>query len=213
LFNQVKADADSFVTVGRIRTVFGVKGWLKVEVFAEDIQTLVSQKTWLLSMQAWTTPGANGKNRLTFTQVELADWKLNEKYLLVLFKGLDNREEARQFGQHYIHLPSDQLPDLADDEVYWHQLEGMQVFNLPGQATPEADAQESNMNALYEQAQLLGQVDYLLETGANDVLVVKSQSEQGQQNDELMIPYLFGHAIIDVDIDNKRLLTRWFIED
>jgi ribosomal 30S subunit maturation factor RimM len=45
------------------------------------------------------------------------------------------------------------LPNLAADEYYWYQLEGLKVIN--------------------QDEQLFGKVDHLLETGANDVMVVK----------------------------------------
>lgn len=45
------------------------------------------------------------------------------------------------------------MPNLAADEYYWYQLVGLKVIN--------------------QDEQLFGKVDHLLETGANDVMVVK----------------------------------------
>jgi 16S rRNA processing protein RimM len=48
----------------------------------------------------------------------------------------------------------------------------------------------------------LGQVDHLLDTGANDVLVVKGDRER-------LIPFLPEHVILDVDLAQRVLRVDW----
>ena len=73
--------------------------------------------------------------------------------LVVKLDGFDDRDISRQLLGARIGIKREQLPDLVDGEYYWHQLEGLLVVNIKGEE--------------------LGIVDKLIETGANDVLVVR----------------------------------------
>jgi 16S rRNA processing protein RimM len=48
----------------------------------------------------------------------------------------------------------------------------------------------------------LGVVDHLIETGANDVLVVRGERER-------LIPFTPGHAVVAVDLEQRRLTVAW----
>lgn len=74
------------------------------------------------------------------------------------------------------------LPGLVDGEHYWVDLIGLEVVNQDGVC--------------------LGAVKSLMETGANDVLVVKGERER-------LIPYLPEQVIRDVDIDAGRIAVDW----
>jgi 16S rRNA processing protein RimM len=50
--------------------------------------------------------------------------------------------------------------------------------------------------------EVLGTVDYLLETGANDVLVVRGERE-------LLIPFVTGQVVTQVDLENRVLRVDW----
>ena len=55
---------------------------------------------------------------------------------------------------------------------------------------------------------LLGEVDHLLETGANDVLVVRKCA--GSIDDkERLIPYVPGQFVKDIDLDAKIMSVDW----
>src|SRR5690606_36004486 len=86
-------------------------------------------------------------------QVELVKGRPHGKVLVVKLKGLDDPDEARLLAEFEGRVPRSELPELSEGEYYWYQLEGLKVINQEGQ--------------------LLGQVDHLLETGSNDVMVVK----------------------------------------
>ena len=76
---------------------------------------------------------------------------------------------------------------LADDEYYWHQLVSLKV---------------------YAQEQLLGAVDHLIETGANDVLVVKPCQGSIDQRERL-IPYLPGDFVQNIDLHAGTMQVDW----
>lgn len=208
--------AESLLVLGRVRTVFGVKGWLKVHAFAENIESLFASPEWILS----STPVDELKAAKQHSIVEVDDWKQSGKDLLVHFKGLDDRDAALRYGQQFIHLPRELLPELNDDEIYWHQLEGMQVFNLAGQKTTAAKQQDfiqgragqKDFGLAYEQALMIGVIDHLMETGANDVLAIKPVAASAQ-DDLILVPYVLEHYVIDVDQANRRLLIDWHIDE
>ena len=59
---------------------------------------------------------------------------------------------------------------------------------------------------------LLGRVDHLLETGANDVLVVKA-SEGSIDERERLIPYLPEDVVVSVDLAHQRMEVDWYLEE
>lgn len=102
-------------------------------------------------------------------------------------KGLDDRDVARTYAGFEIRVPESELPELEEDEFYWHQLEGLSVINQDGQ--------------------LLGKVDHLLETGANDVMVVKPCT--GSLDDrERLLPYT-EQCVQAIDLDAGEMRVDW----
>jgi 16S rRNA processing protein RimM len=55
-------------------------------------------------------------------------------------------------------------------------------------------------------------VDHLIETGANDVLVVKA-CEGSIDMRERLIPYLPGNTVIRVNLDEAVIEVDWFLDD
>lgn len=96
------------------------------------------------------------------------------KGLVVQFDGITDRDSAAQFVGCEIGVPRTQLPPPAKDEYYWTDLIGLRVRNQRGED--------------------LGKVMNLLETGANDVLVV----QDGEL--EHLIPYVTGYYVLKVDL-------------
>ena len=59
---------------------------------------------------------------------------------------------------------------------------------------------------------LLGTVKNLLETGANDVLVV-SPCEGSVDNREHLVPWLPGDVVGDIDLKAGQLEVRWYVDE
>ncbi|MGI6408699.1 MAG: ribosome maturation factor RimM [Gammaproteobacteria bacterium] len=120
-------------------------------------------------------------------QVKLASARSQGKGLVAKIEGLDDREIARTYTGFEICVPRSELPELEEGEYYWHQLVGLQVID--------------------QQQQLLGKVSHLLETGANDVLVVQpcAGSLDGR---ERLLPYT-DHCVLQVDLDRGVISVEW----
>jgi len=100
---------------------------------------------------------------------------------VVHIQGCESRNDAEDLSHSLIQTTSDALPPLAGDEFYWSELIGLDVYN------------QENVH--------LGHVKKLVETGANDVLVVAGEKEH-------WIPYS-DDAIIEVKIEEKVINVCW----
>src|SRR5690606_24258731 len=86
-------------------------------------------------------------------QLSVISGRLQGRVVVAQLQGVRARNEALELVDWAICVPESRLPAWPEGEYYWRRLDGLQVVTLDGQ--------------------LLGRVDHLLETGANDVLVVK----------------------------------------
>jgi len=106
------------------------------------------------------------------------------KGIIAKLKGLNTPEEARLFTGKKIAIQRSQLPTLNQDEFYWRDLEGLTVVD--------------------QHDKILGKIAYLIETGSNDVLIVKD--EQGK---EIAIPYLPDDVVKRIDLETKVMHVDW----
>lgn len=121
-------------------------------------------------------------------QLELDQVAPQGDHLVGHFTGYDDPEAAQRLVGAQLQVAAEELPELDSGEFYWHQLLGLAVINQEGQ--------------------LLGRVARLMETGANDILVVRPVS--GSLDDhERLIPYLQGSVIRRVDLDEGQILVEW----
>ncbi len=124
----------------------------------------------------------NGFENLEFTEI-----RVQGSALVGHIKGCDVREDAARFTGKELWLEKKLLPTLTDG-YYWHQLEGLRVQTLHGDD--------------------LGVVHHLLETGANDVLVVRGDL-QSVDRKERLIPYVHESVVKAVDPLKGQLLVDW----
>ena len=173
--NTKPAPAEEMIVLGKIVSVHGIRGEVKVYSFTEPLTNVLNYPHWTLKRDG------------EVKQVELVSGRLQGKILVAKLKGLDDREVARTFAGFDICVPRALLPDLDDGEYYWHQLEGLKVIDLQGQ--------------------LLGRLDHLLETGSNDVMVVKPCP--GSLDDrERLLPYT-EQCVQKVDLAAGEMRVDW----
>jgi 16S rRNA processing protein RimM len=121
-----------------------------------------------------------------WTPVAVEDTSLSNKGLGALLEGIDDRNAAERLRGTNIGLPRDQLPQLDKDEIYWIDLIGLAVRNAKSES--------------------LGTIDNLLETGANDVLVVKAED-----GTERLIPFI-PQVVLNVDRENRLVTVDWELD-
>jgi 16S rRNA processing protein RimM len=112
----------------------------------------------------------------------LAEGRKYGKGILARLEEINDCEVARGLTGADIAVSRSELPDPGPNRFYWADLEGFNVRTTGGVE--------------------LGIVDHLLETGANDVLVIRGERER-------LIPYVWGKVVTDVNLEQGMILVDW----
>jgi 16S rRNA processing protein RimM len=168
----------SYITAGKVVGVFGVKGWVKVKTFTETPGAILDYAPWFFE----SPRTGRLEERL------VVESRVTDKGVVVLLKDINDRDEAKALVGAGILIDKSLLPVLEESEFYWHELEGLRVRTLTG-----AD---------------LGSISHLMETGANDVVVVKGDDSACDQRERL-IPYLPQQVIKTVDLGQRLMTVDW----
>ena len=130
----------------------------------------------LLAYKTWWV-GTDGDWRET----AVAEAKVQGRAVVARLEGCDGRDGAATLRGRTVAVPRAALPATRNGEYYWADLVGLQVTNTAGQA--------------------LGQVTSIMQTGANDVLVVTGERER-------LIPFI-AEVIREVDIAGGVMRVEW----
>jgi 16S rRNA processing protein RimM len=122
--------------------------------------------------------GSNG----AWTPYNFIDGQVQPKALVAQLEGVLDRDGAESLRGMQIAVPRSEFPEPDEDEYYWSDLIGLQVKNLQGE--------------------VFGSVGELMETGANDVLVV----DDGQNR--RLIPFVDA-VVTEVDLDARLIVVDW----
>ncbi len=121
--------------------------------------------------------------------VEIEDWRSQGKGLVVRCKGWLDRDSAEIWvGAQIMVQRSVVLGSVGPDEYLWSELIGARVFSVDGQD--------------------LGVVHAMMETGANDVLVVQGDLESLDRRERL-IPWVLPEVVVKVDRQIRRITVDW----
>ena len=139
--------------VGKIVNTHSLKGEVKV-ISSTDFE----EERFKKGSKLLITRG----NQL-IREVIVESYRNHKNFLLVKFEGID----------------SDEVGELEENEFYFHEIIGCQVFD------------ENDRN--------LGEIIDILTPGANDVWVIK-----GEEGKEILIPYI-EDVVKQIDITNKKV--------
>ncbi len=114
---------------------------------------------------------------------KLLDGRQQGKGIVAHLDGYDDRDQAASLMETEIAIRREQLAATVPGEYYWADLQGLTVVNTEGVE--------------------LGTVTHLLETGANDVLVVRDGAT------ERLIPYVPGQFVLEVVLDEGLMRVDW----
>ncbi len=105
------------------------------------------------------------------------------KFVVAALRGCEDRDAALSLKGCEVHIPVSHLPQLEPNDYYWTDLIGLEVAGIDGA--------------------LFGHIESIMETGANDVLVV-----QGKQSQTVLIPYI-PEVIRSIDLERQVITVDW----
>ena len=167
---------DDVIVVGRIGSPYGVRGWVHLQSFTSPPENIVDYQPWFVKAKG-------GQWRMMSDAV----CRRHKQGFVAHIEQTADREAASALTGQWIGVLAEALPGIDDaDEYYWRELIGCRVVDGDG-----VD---------------LGTVDHLLETGANDVLVVKNRQQDQMQ--EVLIPFI-AQYVLGVDRDARIITVDW----
>jgi 16S rRNA processing protein RimM len=114
--------------------------------------------------------------------VKVTGGQIQGKGVVAQIDGIADRDQALTLMGWDVYISLEQLPALKQGEYYWADLIGLDVENLEGVQ--------------------LGIIDSLLETGANDVLLIKGERERA-------IPFLQDQTVKSIDLTVGKMIVDW----
>jgi 16S rRNA processing protein RimM len=119
------------------------------------------------------------------TPLTIQSVRQHQNGVLIKFGGIDTPEDAGKYRNQWVYVKASDVPPLPDGQIYQHELFGFKVVD--------------------ENDNLLGELVEIIETGANNVYVVKDESGR-----ELLLPAI-PSVILDLDVE-RRLIRVHLLE-
>ncbi len=160
-----------YLAVGRILRPHGIRGELRVGILTNYPERLGQYAYFYLA-----SPDLPEIAR----RYPVEKLRRHKKVLLLKLGGCDDRNAADELRGQLVQIPIEEAVPLEEGEYYYFQLIGVRV---------EAESGES-----------LGQVVDVLETGANDVYVVR-----GPQG-EVLLPAV-KDVVLKLDLEAKQMVV------
>jgi 16S rRNA processing protein RimM len=113
-------------------------------------------------------------------ELKVASHRNHKNFDLLTFEGMENINHVEKLKGGILRVPESQLSPLEENEFYFHEIIGCNVFTLEGEE--------------------IGQIKEILTPGANDVWVIK-----GKNGKEILIPYI-DQVVKQVDVKNKKVV-------
>lgn len=161
-----------YLVVGRVLRPHGVRGEVRVEIVTDYPERLGQRTCFYLALP--DSPAA--VRRYT---VEAQRW--HKGLLLLKLRDCDDRNCAEELRGMLVQIPIEEAVPLEEGEYYDFQL--------------------SNVRVEMENGEWLGQIVEVLETGANDVYVVRGP------RGEVLLPAV-REVILEIDLESRRMLVR-----
>lgn len=174
--------------VGHVSGAFGVKGWVKIQSYTSPDDGIFGYQPWRLTDRKGKPIGADG--------CVVRHWQRQGKQLVAQLQGVEDRNQAEALKGACIEVPRERFEPLPAGEYYWYQLIGLEVW-----------VNQINGELVAEPIRL-GRIDRLMETGANDVMLV-APTECSVDDKERCLPWLPGRHVLNVDLEQGLVEVDW----
>lgn len=166
------------VAVGRIAGVYGIRGWVKIHSATAPQENIFDYQPWWI------------RTRSGWQALEIVERRRQGRGLVARIAGIDDRDRAQEICQQDILVSRSQFSTLSPGEFYWSELLGLTVYSEFGETRVR-----------------LGKVVGFMETGANDVLLVRGYATSCDRRERL-IPYV-DQYVIHTDLDGGEMIVAW----
>jgi 16S rRNA processing protein RimM len=114
-----------------------------------------------------------------YQEVHIRSLRAHNQGMLIAFNEFEGKDAIDHIRNQWLFVRAEDRPALPEGQYYQHQLIGLKVISDEGQA--------------------LGQLAEILETGANDVYVVR-----GGGGKDVLLPAI-EDVILGIDLDKKEM--------
>jgi 16S rRNA processing protein RimM len=152
------------IRVAKIVNTHALKGECKLYLYTDEIKERFAKGSVLYLK--------DGK------ELKVKAFRVQKNLGYAFFEGINHINDAEPLKGYELFVKEEELPQLDEDEFYYHQLIGCDVYN--------------------QNQEKLGVVSELLETGANLVLRVSHEEES------FLLPFVKAF-VLDVNIADKKI--------
>ncbi len=142
------------------------------------VQSYAEPTSNILSYKTWYL-----KIKDQWQPVVVLSARAHTKNFVAALAGYETIEKAELLKCVEIGVPRSALPKLAEGQYYWTDLIGLSVVTAEGV--------------------ILGTVEQMIETGSNDVIVVKGETR------EHWIPYILDDYVLSIDLQAHLMRVSW----
>jgi 16S rRNA processing protein RimM len=136
----------------------------------------------ILDYRPWRLAAPGGATR----EVCIERGQPHGKTLIAALPGVATPEQGRALVGQEVRVPRSALPETGSGSWYWSDLIGLSVVN--------------------EEGVPLGTVRQMIETGANDVMVLDGERER-------LVPFVREQVVKSVDLESREICVDWHPDD
>ena len=103
--------------MGRVRAPHGLKGWVTIQPFTQELDGLLDYPEWWLG-------GADG-----WKPHQVAEVLVRGATMVARFEGITDRDIAAGLKGREVAVPRSAMPAAGEGEFYWADLLGLEVRN------------------------------------------------------------------------------------
>lgn len=159
-----------YYQIGKILNTHGIKGEVRVKAITDfpEKRFAVGEKVYAF------------KDDQLLQELTIKSHRKHKNFDLLSFDGFDDINSVEQFKQADLKITAEQQDDLSDGEYYYHEIIGLEVFDL------------ANNN--------LGKIKEIIELGANDVWVIQRSGKK-----DLLIPAI-SDVVKEINVDDQKVI-------
>jgi 16S rRNA processing protein RimM len=163
-----KVSPEDLLLMGKVVRPHGIEGVLRIKSYAQSEESFLNAGTVILR-------SISGESR----GYAVSSVRPHKNILLMKLEELNTLEEAEKYRGAAILIRKDILLRAGDEEFFWHELIGLEVYLSGGE--------------------YVGTIKHILPTGSNDIYVV----QEGKR--EVLIPAT--HDVVkEIDLINNRMI-------